>query len=238
MLRTKAPVPTASLVAARGLRLPYTLRPARAPQPRVSWSRASVFYDDDADVWPTPRTAPSRPADRPRGVPRSRAINRPTVRACVKRTAGLTLPNFLYLKCPSAAGCHYCRIDSLRLSAGRSVLTSSVTTRRALVAERPVALPPETKERGAVVPFRSLTRPGAFGPEALAAMSKAFDAALKSLKDTGQCELALMREIIARRIIAAASFGQLAKSPISLTMLLAEGEIAAPVRGRLGRASP
>jgi hypothetical protein len=48
--------------------------------------------------------------------------------------------------------------------------------------------------------------PGVFGPEAIAAMSEAFDAACKELGDTGQPEVA--REVIAGRIIAAARFGE------------------------------
>ena len=49
--------------------------------------------------------------------------------------------------------------------------------------------------------IRSLIQPGAFEPEAIAAMSEAYEAALKELQDTGD----VMREVIAGRIIAAAS---------------------------------
>ncbi len=58
----------------------------------------------------------------------------------------------------------------------------------------------------------SFIEPGAFGPEALAAMSEAFEAACKALKDTGQPEV--VREIVARRIIAAARFGE--RDPVRL----------------------
>jgi hypothetical protein len=48
---------------------------------------------------------------------------------------------------------------------------------------------------------------GRFEPEGIVAMSKAYEASLKELHDTGQPELVL--EIIAERIIAAASTGEL-----------------------------
>ena len=51
-----------------------------------------------------------------------------------------------------------------------------------------------------------------FEPQAIAAMSKAYKAALKELHDTGQPELVL--EIIAERIIASASIGE--RDPIRL----------------------
>jgi hypothetical protein len=52
--------------------------------------------------------------------------------------------------------------------------------------------------------IRSLIQPGAFEPEAIAAMSEAYEAALKELQDTGD----VMREVIAGRIIAAARLGE------------------------------
>jgi hypothetical protein len=48
--------------------------------------------------------------------------------------------------------------------------------------------------------------PGAFEPEAIAAMSEAFEAACDVLRDAGPPEV--VREIIAGRIIAAARFGE------------------------------
>ena len=54
------------------------------------------------------------------------------------------------------------------------------------------------------MPIRSFIQPGAFDPEAIAAMSEAFEAALKELQDTGD----VMREVIARRIITAATLGE------------------------------
>jgi hypothetical protein len=48
--------------------------------------------------------------------------------------------------------------------------------------------------------------PGAFGPEALAAMSEALDAAFEELRHTGPPEV--VREIIATRIIAATRLGE------------------------------
>jgi hypothetical protein len=56
------------------------------------------------------------------------------------------------------------------------------------------------------VPVCEPFQPGAFGPEAIAAMSEAFEAACKELGDTGQPEMA--RETLAIRIIGAARFGE------------------------------
>jgi hypothetical protein len=47
-------------------------------------------------------------------------------------------------------------------------------------------------------------QPGAFEPEAIAVMSEAFEAAIKELQDAGD----VMREVIAGRIIAAATLGE------------------------------
>jgi hypothetical protein len=60
--------------------------------------------------------------------------------------------------------------------------------------------------------IRSFVTPGAFEPEALAAMSEAFDAACKVLDDTGQPQM--VREVIAQRIIEAASRGE--RDPVRL----------------------
>ena len=54
--------------------------------------------------------------------------------------------------------------------------------------------------------------PGAFGPEAIGAMREAYEAALKELQDTGQPNV--MHEVIAGRIIAAATFGE--RDPVRL----------------------
>jgi hypothetical protein len=48
---------------------------------------------------------------------------------------------------------------------------------------------------------------GVFGPEATAAMGEAFEAACKELHNAGKPKVG--REVIARRIIAAASRGEL-----------------------------
>jgi hypothetical protein len=63
---------------------------------------------------------------------------------------------------------------------------------------------------------------GRFEPEAIVAMGKAYEASLKELHDTGQPELVL--EIIAERIIAAASTGE--RDPVRLrkAALLGLGE--------------
>jgi hypothetical protein len=56
------------------------------------------------------------------------------------------------------------------------------------------------------MPIRSLALPGAFDPEAIAAMTEAFDVACEKLGDTDQPEVS--RKLIAGRIIAAARFGE------------------------------
>jgi hypothetical protein len=56
------------------------------------------------------------------------------------------------------------------------------------------------------MPIRPLTQPGAFDPEAIAAMTEAFDAACEKQSDMDQPEVA--REVIAGRIIAAARLGE------------------------------
>ena len=60
--------------------------------------------------------------------------------------------------------------------------------------------------RVAAMPIRSFVEPGAFEPEAIAAMSEALEAALSKLKDAGQPDV--VGEVIAGRIIAAASLGE------------------------------
>jgi hypothetical protein len=54
--------------------------------------------------------------------------------------------------------------------------------------------------------IHSLMQPGAFGPEAIATMSDALDAACKYLGNTSQPDV--VREIMARRIIGAARLGE------------------------------
>ena len=56
------------------------------------------------------------------------------------------------------------------------------------------------------MPNNPFTQQGAFGPEATAAMGEAFDAACDELHCTSQPEV--IRELIARLIIAAASRGE------------------------------
>jgi hypothetical protein len=60
--------------------------------------------------------------------------------------------------------------------------------------------------------LRSFPKPGLFDPEAIAAVSEAFEAACKQLDDTGQPELVL--EIIAGRIVAAANTDE--RDPVRL----------------------
>jgi hypothetical protein len=62
----------------------------------------------------------------------------------------------------------------------------------------------------AAMQIHSLMQPGAFGPEAIAAMGDALNAALKELQDIGQSDVqsAAVRETIAGRIIGAARLGE------------------------------
>jgi len=62
----------------------------------------------------------------------------------------------------------------------------------------------------AAMQIHSLMQPGAFGPEAIAVMGDALDAALKELQDIGQSDVQseAVRETIAGRIIGAARLGE------------------------------
>jgi hypothetical protein len=72
------------------------------------------------------------------------------------------------------------------------------------------------------MPMGSSTSPGAFEPEAIAAMSEAFEAACQ-LHTAGQHEM--VREVVARRIIIAARFGE--RDPVRLrAAALAERKVA------------
>jgi hypothetical protein len=65
--------------------------------------------------------------------------------------------------------------------------------------------------------------PGAFEPEAIAAMSEAFEAACEVLREVGQPEA--VREVIAKRIIVAATTGE--RDPVRLrAAALAERQIS------------
>jgi hypothetical protein len=61
--------------------------------------------------------------------------------------------------------------------------------------------------------IRLYVQPGVFGPEAIAAMSEAFDAACKVVNHTGQPS-ATLREVLAQRIIIAATSGE--RDPVRL----------------------
>jgi len=62
------------------------------------------------------------------------------------------------------------------------------------------------------MPVQLYFQPGAFGPEAVGAMSEAYEAALKELQDASPASA--VREAIAGRIIAAARFGE--RNPVRL----------------------
>ena|SRR5215470_5182106 len=73
------------------------------------------------------------------------------------------------------------------------------------------------------MPSHSFKVSGVFDPEAIAAMSEAFEAACAVLQDAGQPEV--VREIIAKRIIAAATIGE--RDPLRLqAAAFAEGQIS------------
>jgi hypothetical protein len=61
--------------------------------------------------------------------------------------------------------------------------------------------------------IRIYVAPGVFGPEAIATMSEAFDAACKMVNHTGQPS-DVLREVLAQRIIAAATSGE--RDPVRL----------------------
>jgi hypothetical protein len=69
------------------------------------------------------------------------------------------------------------------------------------------------------MPINPFIRHGAFGPEATAVLGKAFDDACRDLGELGQFEG--LRELIARRIIAAARNGEL--DPVRLQMIAVSG---------------
>ena len=56
------------------------------------------------------------------------------------------------------------------------------------------------------MPIRSFMKPGVFGPETIAVMVQALEAACDELHVTGRPQT--MREVMARRIVAAASTGE------------------------------
>jgi hypothetical protein len=68
------------------------------------------------------------------------------------------------------------------------------------------------------MPINPFREQGAFGPEAIAAMGEAFDAACKDLCDGGEPEV---RKLVAKRIIAAASRGEL--DPVRLRVAALDG---------------
>jgi hypothetical protein len=73
------------------------------------------------------------------------------------------------------------------------------------------------------MPIGPFMASGAFEPEAIAAMSEAFEAACEVLHEAGQPEV--VREVIAKRIIAAARSGE--RDPLRLrAAALAERQIS------------
>jgi hypothetical protein len=73
--------------------------------------------------------------------------------------------------------------------------------------------------------IRPLMQPGAFGPEVIAAMSEALEAALKELQHTAPTDV--VREIMAGRIIGAARLGE--RDPARLrAAALGDGQLRPP----------
>jgi hypothetical protein len=62
------------------------------------------------------------------------------------------------------------------------------------------------------MPIDAFMVPGVFEPEDIAAMSEAFDAACEVLQDGSESEVT--REVIAKRIVAAATIGE--RDPVRL----------------------
>jgi hypothetical protein len=58
------------------------------------------------------------------------------------------------------------------------------------------------------MPIRTFIQPGAFDPEAIAAITEAFDAACEKLERNNLGQPEVTREVIAGRIIAAARLGE------------------------------
>ena len=85
---------------------------------------------------------------------------------------------------------------------------------------------------GAAMPIDPSLEQGAFGPEATAAMGEAFEAACKGLHDVGKADL--VRELVAKRIIAAASRGEL--DPIRLRTAALSWIIVTPMSSVASRA--
>ena len=82
------------------------------------------------------------------------------------------------------------------------------------------------------MPIDPSLKQGAFGPEATAAMGEAFDAACKGLRDVGKAEL--VRELVAKRIIAAARRGEL--DPVRLRTAALSWIIVTPMSSAASRA--
>ena len=69
------------------------------------------------------------------------------------------------------------------------------------------------------MPIRSFVKPGAFEPDAISAMGEALAAALKELDEGGPPKLLI--EVIAQRVIAAASDGE--RDPVRLRKVALSG---------------
>jgi hypothetical protein len=85
---------------------------------------------------------------------------------------------------------------------------------------------------GAAMPIDPSLEQSAFEPEATAAMGEAFDAACKGLRDVGKADL--VRELVAKRIIAAAHRGEL--DPIRLRTAALSWIIVTPMSSAASRA--
>src|SRR5579871_6633494 len=95
------------------------------------------------------------------------------------------------------------------------VQTSPASTLWALVAERPIALPPARQRWSALTgnlmgqskPFSPFSPyAGSFEPEALSMLGRAYDLAIANMHDTGQPDA--VRDLIADRIMLLARKGE------------------------------
>jgi hypothetical protein len=151
-------------------------------------SRPAADRQIKDDRWAVPQFAPERP-----GGPRRPNYNTDHVTVAARASGSDRSPtdgdrdasdlDRLAASLDALALC-YCELDAAEVDYGDGTEVDQV---REVVA----------------MPTQSFMVPGAFEPDAVAAMSEALEAACEVLQDAGECEV--MREIIAKRIVAAAT---------------------------------
>jgi hypothetical protein len=160
-------------------------------------SRAAADRQIKDGRWAVPQFSPERP-----GGPRRQNYNTDRVTVAARASVSDRSPtdvgdrdasdlDRLAASLDALALC-YCELDAAEADYGHGTEAEQVEV---------VAMPTQ--------PFMV---PGAFEPEAVAAMSEALEAACEVLQDAGEREV--MREIIAKRIVAAATVGE--RDPVRL----------------------